>query len=115
MFADWRRANGVNYWQAIGNTRVLGAIIGRAILNWDIADRTLAVGFSLGAQIIGEAGAFTQANGNGTKINECHGLDPAGPFYDGCSNDVTLDRSDCRSECWKQHHVRCHDSCDCCL
>ena len=96
IIVDWRRGNGVHYWQAIGNTRVVAAIIGRAILNWNIADRTLAVGFSLGAQIVGEAGTFTQANGNGTKIKECHGLDPAGPFYDGAKDDITLDKSDCQ-------------------
>ena len=32
---------------------------------------------------------------NGAKIAECHGLDPAGPGYDGCSKTITLQESDC--------------------
>lgn len=95
IVVDWRRGNAVHYWQAVANTRVVAAIIGRAILNWEIADRTLAVGFSLGGQIVGEAGQYTQKNG-GVLINECHGLDPAGPFYDGGSDEITLDKKDCR-------------------
>lgn len=89
IFVDWRNGNQVHYWQAVGNTRVIGAMIGRAIINWDIAERTLIVGFSLGAQIAGEAGRYTQTNA-GLMINECHGLDPAGPFYDGISLHITL-------------------------
>lgn len=75
IIVDWRRGNAVHYWQAVANTRVVAAIIGRAILNWEVADRTLVVGFSLGGQIAGEAGQFTQKYG-GVMINECHGLDP---------------------------------------
>lgn len=95
IIVDWRRANAGHYWQAMANTRVIAAMIGRAVLNWRIAERTLVVGFSLGAQIAGEAGRFTQKYG-GVMINECHGLDPAGPFYDGCPDEIQLDKSDCR-------------------
>jgi hypothetical protein len=94
IVVDWRRGNSVHYWQAIANTRVVAAIIGRAIINWGIADRTLIVGFSLGGQIAGEAGRYTQQHG--VLINECHGLDPAGPFYDGATTDILLKKSDCR-------------------
>ena len=78
IVVDWRKGNAGQYWQSLSNTRVVGAMLGRAILNWDIAHRTLMVGFSLGGQIIGEAGLFTQVN-SGTRrtlINECHALDP---------------------------------------
>lgn len=92
---DHRRASAIHYWQALANGRVVGAMIGKSVMNWGIHDRTLLVGFSLGGQIVGEAGLYTQVNGNVT-IDECHGLDPAGPFYDGCHKDIRLDKSDCR-------------------
>ena len=95
IVVDWRRGNSVQYWQAVANTRVVGAMIGAAILNWGIADRTLVTGFSLGAQIAGEAGRFTKSRG-GILINECHGLDPAGPFYDGTDQDILLTKNDSR-------------------
>lgn len=95
IIIDWRRGNGIHYWQSMANVRIVGAMIGKAVMNWGIHERTLIVGFSLGAQIAAEAGQYTQANGN-IKIDECHGLDPAGPFYDGCDEDIRLDKSDCR-------------------
>lgn len=96
ILVDWRKGNAGHYWQSMANTRVVAAMIGRAILNWDIAHKTLIVGFSLGAQIAGEAGRFTQKYGPNVLIDECHGLDPAGPFYDGCPDEMQLDKSDCR-------------------
>lgn len=177
IIVDWRRGNRINYFQAASNVRVIGMMIGQLILKNNIADRTLAVGFSLGAQIIGEAGKFVKNGGpvatsesvterpqhesfsnspvrnsssnfdystttrypsysstgyqpsdesrgpqnrfsttrtpwlRGKRqadynqgrveprrqqmIKECHGLDPAGPFFDGCPNEVVLDKSDC--------------------
>ncbi|KAI1287033.1 Inactive pancreatic lipase-related protein 1 [Halotydeus destructor] len=94
IIVDWRHGNQIDYFQAMANVRVVGAMIGYAILNWQIAHRTLFVGFSLGAHIAGEAGRFTQQHG-GIKIRECHGLDPAGPFFDGCSDSIQLRKSDC--------------------
>ncbi|KAI1287037.1 Pancreatic lipase-related protein 2 [Halotydeus destructor] len=93
ILVDWRHGNQLDYFQAIANVRVVGAVIGFAILNWNLADRTLVSGMSLGGQIIGEAGRYTQQHG-GVKIKECHGLDPAGPFFDGCSS-IQLSKSDC--------------------
>jgi hypothetical protein len=95
IIIDWRRGNGIQYWQAMANVRIVAAMMGKAVLNWGIHDRTLMIGFSLGAQMIAEAGLYTQTHG-GVKIDECHGLDPAGPFYDGCDADIRLDKSDCR-------------------
>lgn len=37
VFVDWRYGNQIHYWQAAANVRVVGAIIGRAILNWDVS------------------------------------------------------------------------------
>jgi len=59
---DWRHGNGL-YKQAVANVRTVGAMLGRAILNWGISDRSLVVGFSLGAHIAGEAGRFVQKHG----------------------------------------------------
>jgi len=44
--------------------------------------------------MIGEAGRYTQKYG--IKIDECHGLDPAGPFFDGCDESIRLTKNDCR-------------------
>lgn len=43
-------------------------MMGRLLTSWDLYDRTLAIGFSLGAQ---------EVNG-GQQIAQCHCLDPAG-------------------------------------
>ena len=94
VIVDWGSRHGFLYNQAIQDVRVVGAMIGKAILNWNISDRTLLVGMSLGGQIISEAGRFTQENGNGSRIKECHALDPAGPNFDSCS--VRLTKSDCQ-------------------
>lgn len=54
---------------------------------------TLA-GFSLGGQILGEAAKFFTAR-TGLKLRNCHGLDPAGPLYDDCSDTIRIDKNDC--------------------
>ena len=62
-------------------------------------DRVLVVGFSLGGQIVAEAGQYVIKNGDGRKIEECHGLDPAGPWFDpmyGFIPDMELDKDDCK-------------------
>ena len=68
-------------------------------LNFQIADKALVVGFSLGGQIFAEAGKYVNQHGNGKQIAECHGLDPAGPWFDplhGQMLDMELDKSDCK-------------------
>lgn len=89
---DWSRGNRL-YRQAIANVRVVGALVGQLIRRLDIADRTLCVGFSLGAQVCGEAGAWLRKKG--LTLAKCHGLDPAAPGYDGCGLDLRLDPTDC--------------------
>lgn len=44
--------------------------------------------------MVGEAGKFTKKFGK--LIYECHGLDPAGPAFDGGSPDIRLSIGDCR-------------------
>ena len=77
IIVDWTKGTAVTYPQAIANARVVGAMIGRAVINWEIASRTLLTGFSLGAPVASEAGQYVKQFSN-QMIDECHGLDPAG-------------------------------------
>ena len=95
ILVDWRGGNGIQYWQSIANLRTIGAVIGHAIGIWGIADETLFVGFSLGGQMIGITSQYLNEK-FGRKIAECHGLDPAGPFFDACPKGVTLNKDDCQ-------------------
>ena len=95
IVVDWRGGNHFQYWQAAANLRTVGAVVGHAIGVWGIADQTLFVGFSLGGQLVGEAAKYLTRR-FGQKIGECHGLDPAGPFFDGCSEQLTLNKDDCQ-------------------
>ena len=90
---EWYKGNLSPYYQALANIRVVGAAIGKAILNWNVAERSLLVGYSLGAQLIHEAASFVRKHGH--LVAECHGLDPAGPGFNEC-DDISLDRQDCK-------------------
>lgn len=90
---DWSRGNRL-YPQAMANVRVIGALIGRLISTMGISGQSYCVGFSLGAHVCGEAGAWLQRQGS--TLDKCIGIDPAGPGFDGCGNDIRLDPSDCR-------------------
>ena len=94
VIVDWSRGNRL-YLQSMANVRVVGALIGQLIHFLDIANRSTCVGFSLGSHVCGEAGSWLIKNGF-EKMSKCIGIDPAGPGYDGCSNDIRLDPSDCR-------------------
>lgn len=95
IVVDWRGGNSLQYWQAAANIRTVGATLAHAIGTWDIADKTLFVGFSLGGQMIAEVSKYLQSR-FGQQMDECHGLDPAGPFFDGCDESMLLDRSHCK-------------------
>ena len=94
VIIDWRHSNSIQYFQSVANLRVIGAMVGHMIVTLDIADRTLFVGFSLGAQMMGEAGRFVKNHNQ--LINECLGLDPAGAGFDGGHEGIRLTKSDCR-------------------
>lgn len=57
-------------------------------------DSVTIAGFSLGGQILGETAKWFTAR-SGLKLPVCHGLDPAGPLYDDCDNQIRLDADDC--------------------
>ena len=95
IVVDWSGGSSLpSYWQSAANVRTVGAMIGQLVVKWNIISQTRLVGYSLGGQIIGEAGRYVQNMSNGHKIPSCHGLDPAGPFYTGCSG-IELGPSDC--------------------
>jgi hypothetical protein len=98
IIVDYGDHHTIKWLQSVQDIRVVGAMIGKAIVNWDIANRSLLVGLSLGGQVIAEAGRYTQMyskekNGKLSKIKECHSLDPAGPNFNGCN--ISLNRDDC--------------------
>ena len=92
IIVDWSRGNRL-YFQSMANVRVVGALVGQLIKRMGVAERGTCAGFSLGSHICGEAGAWLRKKGQ--TLSECHGIDPAGPGFDGCGPDIRLDRSDC--------------------
>ena len=81
LIVNWESGNGIAYVQSLANVRTIGMMTGRLLTEWGVASRTLMIGFSLGAHIVGEAGQMVQQiSGGASKIAECHGLDPAGQF-----------------------------------
>jgi len=96
VLVDWSRGNRL-YIQSMANVRVVGALTGQLIDFLDIPSRTLCVGFSLGSHVCGEAGSWLKRKRASLVpvLSRCHGIDPAGPGFDGCSDDIRLDTSDC--------------------
>lgn len=92
IVVDWHKGNRL-YLQSIANVRVVGALVGQMMDFLDVGERSICAGFSLGSHVCGEAGAFLRARGK--LLAKCHGIDPAGPGYDGCGGDIRLDPSDC--------------------
>jgi len=100
IIVDWAGgANGVSAPQGAANTRIVGAVVGQAILNWGILSKTLLVGFSMGGQAMSAAGRYVQKYSNGKQnqmIPECIAIDPAGVLFDGCpSPGFSLYKTDC--------------------
>ncbi|CAL1528108.1 unnamed protein product [Lymnaea stagnalis] len=99
ILVDWQAgAKGPNYYQAVANTRVVGAMIGRLIQDFHtVANANFGnfhlIGHSLGAQIMGYAGKeiFRLTN---QKVGRISGLDPAGPGFENYSDFVRIDKSD---------------------
>ena len=82
------------YFQTAANLRTVGMALGYALINWGITHRTILVGASLGALVLGEAGKYTKKHGK--LIKECTGLDPAGPSFDGGSPRIRITPEDCK-------------------
>ncbi|XP_062575958.1 pancreatic triacylglycerol lipase-like [Saccostrea cucullata] len=91
VIVDWGKgAKHMNYMIAASNTRTVGAYLGRLISTM-VPDLSLVhiIGHSLGAQIAGFAGAWTEG-----KIGRITGLDPAGPLFNKYHPMARLDASD---------------------
>ena len=84
------------YFQSVADLRTMGAMIGSSIIRWKIEEKSVLVGQSMGAQVIGEAGRYVDLKGNGKPIERCIGLDPAQPAFDYGSKPRRLDRGDCK-------------------
>jgi len=96
IVVDWTMDEGNKYYfQTAANVRTVGKAIGFSLINWNLLERSTIVGHSAGGQVVGEAGRFVKEKG--FLIQECVGLDPAGPCFDGGSPDIRLSKNDCRS------------------
>lgn len=95
IVVDWSLGNRL-YLQSLANVRVVGALVGQMMVRLGVIERSLCAGFSLGAHVCGEAGKWVKRNSNKV-IWKCHGLDPAGPGFDGCDSELRLDPSDCKT------------------
>ncbi|KAI1282087.1 putative phospholipase A1 magnifin [Halotydeus destructor] len=90
---DWTGGNRPHYFQSAANIRTVGQVAGHAVFAWDIADRSLAIGHSLGAQALGEMGKYVKSKGQ--LVKKCIGSDPAGPGFDGGPDYIRLTKDDC--------------------
>lgn len=93
IVVDYTNTSNYHYFQNAANVRTMGQALGYAIVNWQIANRTHLVGFSLGGQMVGEIGKYTQRHGH--LIKECIALDPAGPGFDSGSPRIHITPNDC--------------------
>jgi len=97
IFVDWERGATFPYFQATGDTRLVGRMIAYLVdmihneTGLEYSNMHL-IGFSLGAHVVGYAGQDTQRRGN--KIGRITALDPAGPYYEYHHPLVRLDPTD---------------------
>jgi len=90
----------LDFVRSVSTTRLVGRQI--AMLVDDLmqkvgfkAEQVHLVGFSLGAQCVGNAGMeFAAIRGDGTKIQRITGLDPAGPCFENEDKNLRLDPTD---------------------
>lgn len=113
LFVDWRRGSGKPYFQAASNTLTVGMAVAYSIKIWGVSisssciicsdpfphqiqQKTLVTGFSLGGQTTGIAGKQYKRMTGGGQLQECHMIDPAGPYFDGCAAHLKIQPDDCR-------------------
>ncbi|XP_047498306.1 pancreatic triacylglycerol lipase-like isoform X1 [Penaeus chinensis] len=97
VVVDWLSGSGPPYTQAVANIRLIGAIIGRLVLDLEEyfgvpPSAVHVVGHSLGAQLGGYAGEYLKSRG--AKLGRITGLDPAEPYFEGTDPVVRLDPLD---------------------
>jgi hypothetical protein len=91
---NWSQGASGSYDQSIANSQIVGIDLARLIntyvLNGILTyDGIHIIGHSLGAHVAGFAGQLTVL-----KVPRITGLDPAGPYFDGMSPIVRLDKTD---------------------
>ncbi|KXJ10413.1 Pancreatic triacylglycerol lipase [Exaiptasia diaphana] len=95
IIVSWQEGANFVLPQAIGNTRLVGAMVAEFIKFLNAQTKTKldlfhVIGFSLGAQVAGYAGKRLQTE----KIGRITGLDPASPGFQGKATDVKLAETD---------------------
>ncbi|XP_069955111.1 pancreatic triacylglycerol lipase-like [Cherax quadricarinatus] len=97
IILDWLSGSGPPYTQTVANIRLIGAVLGRFIL--DLRDQLgvppghiHVVGHSLGAQLAGYTGQYLKERG--ATLGRITGLDPAEPYFEGTDPLVRLDPTD---------------------
>ena len=95
ILVDWSDANKA-YLQSLGNVRSVGAAVALLMDRLSLSGKSTCVGFSLGAHVCGEAGAWLTRRRGKQRIAKCVGIDPAGPAFDGCLDAIRLDKNDCQ-------------------
>lgn len=94
IIVDWSGGNSLPYTQATANTRVVGAemalLISKLMEQFNVKEDSFHLyGHSLGAQIIGYAGAR-----HGGRLNRLTAMDAAEPYFQHMPLSVRLDPSD---------------------
>lgn len=92
VMVDWSGGN-LAYFQSLANIRIVAALTAKMIQDLDVLDSSTCIGFSLGAHVCGEVGSWLKRRH--MTLPRCIGIDPAGPAFDGCSDLIRLDKSDC--------------------
>ncbi|RUS89233.1 hypothetical protein EGW08_002976 [Elysia chlorotica] len=101
ILVDWQNgAAAPNYYQAVANTRTVGAMIGRLLEDFNAHfgmafENVHLAGHSLGSHIMGYAGKEVFRL-TGQKIGRITGLDPAGPAFESYTHYVRLDAEDAK-------------------
>lgn len=104
ILVDWKKGADKDYFQAAGNTRLVGAqvaelirfLISSASGSPTSPEKFYIIGFSLGAHAAGYAGTYLKDNARMT-LGRITGLDPAGPLFTNVRDArFRLDPSDAR-------------------
>lgn len=99
VLVDWRKGALVDYDNAVGNTRMVGAQLQKLMCHLIRHHGAKArdfhlIGFSLGAHVAGFAGK--RMNKKRRTIGRISGLDPANPAFNNDSPLVRLDKTDAK-------------------
>ncbi|CAL4120475.1 unnamed protein product, partial [Meganyctiphanes norvegica] len=97
VVVDWLSGSAPPYTQACANIRLIGAIVGRFIIDLEKyfgipPAHVHVIGHSLGAQLAGYMGEYLKSRGR--ILGRITGMDPAEPSFEGTDPLVRLDPTD---------------------